>query len=87
MNRLAKILDHKRIELAERMQAMPLASLREMAEKAEMPLDFYKALKCPVGERPRLIAEVKCASPSHGAPIHSAFHSDLLSNPIRQKAG
>jgi indole-3-glycerol phosphate synthase len=71
MNRLAKILDHKRVELAERMQAMPLASLRDMAEKADAPLDFYKALKCPDGERPRLIAEVKCASPSRGVLVEN----------------
>ncbi len=45
---------------------MPLQAVRVAAEQAALPLDFLAAVRRPPGERPRLIAEVKCASPSKG---------------------
>ncbi len=66
MSRLDEILIHKRVELAERMAAVPLEQVRAAAEAGLTPLDFCAALRRPAGARPRLIAEVKCASPSRG---------------------
>lgn len=66
MSRLDEIVAHKRLELAERKQLLPLSQLQAQAQAAPPALDFLAALHRPAGERPRLIAEIKCASPSRG---------------------
>jgi indole-3-glycerol phosphate synthase len=60
---LDEIMRHKRDEVLKRAAAMPLASLRALAETAPAPLDFAAALRQPGVS---LIAEVKKASPSRG---------------------
>ncbi|MBI9049216.1 MAG: indole-3-glycerol phosphate synthase TrpC [Anaerolineaceae bacterium] len=77
MSRLTEILDHKKIELAERMRIIPLAEVRIAAENSVHPLDFQAALKCQTGQCPRLIAEVKCASPSRGVLVKDFDHLKL----------
>ncbi len=69
MSRLDAILAHKRVELVERMAAVPLRQVRGAAENGPAPLDFCAALRRPPEASPRLIAEVKCASPSRGVLV------------------
>jgi len=54
------------VELRERMAAVPLAEVRAQAEGTARPPDFLAAVRRSPGERPRLIAEIKRASPSRG---------------------
>lgn len=72
---LARIADHKRAELAARMEARPLATVEAAAETMPPARDFAAAL---AGQAPRLIAEIKRVSPAKGAlnpdlsPAHMA---------------
>ena len=66
MSVLDDIYAHKREEVAAQMRSLPLAAVRAAAEAAPQPLDFAAALRRPSAARPRLIAEVKKASPSRG---------------------
>jgi indole-3-glycerol phosphate synthase len=66
MTVLDEILAHKRQEVALSLQARPLAQVQAAAFRNGLPLDFQAALRRPAGARPRLIAEVKRASPSRG---------------------
>jgi indole-3-glycerol phosphate synthase len=61
---LDEIVAHNRIELEERQRSLPLAEVRRMAREQPLTLDLAAALQ---GDRVRLIAEVKRASPSKGA--------------------
>ncbi len=63
---LDKIVTHKRIQLQNEKNAIPLEVIKEQLEKGNLskPLDFEAALRKP-GEV-TLIAEVKKASPSKG---------------------
>jgi indole-3-glycerol phosphate synthase len=61
---LDDIISATRTELAERRGRMPLAELREQAERAPAARDFAGALR---REHVALIAEIKRASPSRGA--------------------
>jgi indole-3-glycerol phosphate synthase len=61
---LDEIVAHNRKELETRQQSLPLAEVRRMAREQPPTLDFAAALQ---GDRVRLIAEVKRASPSKGA--------------------
>jgi indole-3-glycerol phosphate synthase len=64
---LAEIFAHKRHEVAEKKRMVSPAELLLAAEASPSPKDFIAALARPIGtERPRLIAEVKKASPSRG---------------------
>lgn len=61
---LDEIVAHGREELKKRQGSLPLAELRQMVREQPPTLDFAAALQ---GDRVRLIAEVKRASPSKGA--------------------
>src|SRR5207245_10799152 len=70
---LDRILEHKKREVKEKKNARYLADLRAKIRDAPAPTGFYQALAGPprsdsasTGETPRLIAEVKNASPSRG---------------------
>jgi len=63
---LAEIFAHKRGEVQQQRSLRPLAAVRAAAEQAAPPRDFSAALRRGPAQRPALIAEVKCASPSRG---------------------
>ena len=78
---LDRILTHKKQEIKDKKQASYLADLKARIREAPEPLGFYAALTgtrvrppfgpsrpptLPKGQMPRLIAEVKKASPSKG---------------------
>ena len=60
---LARIIDHKRAEVAARCKALPLAAVRAQAERAPAVRGFRTALG---QHQPAVIAELKKASPSAG---------------------
>lgn len=62
---LAEIIAHKRRELAQQQEDVPLVALVRRAEGAAQPRDFAGALRRT--NRVRLLAEIKRASPSRGA--------------------
>jgi indole-3-glycerol phosphate synthase len=66
MSVLADIFAHKRAEVAQAKLLLSPEEMRAAAEAAPIPPDFLAALRRPSGARPRLIAEVKKASPSRG---------------------
>lgn len=67
MTILDEIFAHKQGEVATRIQERPLSEVRRQAEAAAPALPFAAALRRPAADLPlRLIAEVKCASPSRG---------------------
>jgi indole-3-glycerol phosphate synthase len=70
---LDTILEHKRGEVKGKKNARYLADLKARIRDAPLPLGFYRALDgpprsttIPIVESPRLIAEIKKASPSKG---------------------
>ena len=64
---LTKIIEHKKNELVERKQHMPLEKMQEMASDAPSPRGFERALRsAQAAKRPGVIAEMKRASPSKG---------------------
>jgi indole-3-glycerol phosphate synthase len=66
MSILDEIYTRKRDDLAEQIRKVPLTELRHRIENKPPPPDFLAVLHRPPGARPRLIAEVKKASPSRG---------------------
>jgi len=67
---LDQIVTDNRQELEARKRAVPLEELQGLVRVQSLPLNFASALR---GERIRLIAEVKKASPSRGIIRHD-FH-------------
>jgi len=61
---LEKIVALKKERVEQRKKVLPLSCLKERIARQRPPLDFASAL---IGDRIRLIAEVKQASPSRGA--------------------
>ncbi|MEO0587473.1 MAG: indole-3-glycerol phosphate synthase TrpC [Planctomycetota bacterium] len=62
---LAEIVDHKRQEVDAAKSAVPVEELKQLADEAAPPRNFFAAVTRPVGST-RVIAEVKRASPSAG---------------------
>lgn len=60
---LDKIITDKKLELEQGRRSLPLSALKERISRRTAPLDFATAIK---GDKIRLIAEVKKASPSKG---------------------
>lgn len=65
MTILERILERKRVEVRERRSSVPTGALRDRIASVPPPRGFAKALRERTG-RPRIIAEVKKASPSKG---------------------
>src|SRR6478672_3760469 len=64
---LTRILAHKRQEIAEAKDRLPLAELEAQARRAPPTRGFERALRAKIAEgKPAVIAEVKRASPSRG---------------------
>jgi indole-3-glycerol phosphate synthase len=63
---LAKILETKRQEVADRRSRRPDADVRSAARDAEPPRNFFQAVSVDRGKPLNLIAEIKKASPSAG---------------------
>ncbi len=64
---LTKIIEHKKNELVERKQRVPLEKMQEWAKEAPSPRGFESALRgAQAAQRPGVIAEIKRASPSKG---------------------
>ena len=72
---LARILDWKRQEVTWARQAMPLTELRQRIADLPPTRGFRQALQPQVGRGPRIIAEIKKASPSAG--LIRVFQVDL----------
>jgi indole-3-glycerol phosphate synthase len=70
---LDEILQNKRIEIEGAKRFYPLELLSSQIEKTRAPKDFFEAIR--PNERVKIIAEVKCASPSKGV-----FREDF--NPV-----
>jgi len=63
---LARILDWKRQEVAIARQALPLAELRQRSATLPPTRGLLQALQAQPDQKPRIIAEIKKASPSAG---------------------
>jgi indole-3-glycerol phosphate synthase len=63
---LSRILDWKRQEVALARQTLPLAELRQRSASLPPTRSFHQALQAQADQTPRIIAEIKKASPSAG---------------------
>ena len=72
---LAEIVEETRVEVAERLQRVPLARLERLAAAAPAARDFRAALR-----RPELavIAEIKAKSPSAGALVAGSYRPSSI---------
>jgi indole-3-glycerol phosphate synthase len=66
LSTLDRILEEKRREVAERRRLRPLEAVERQARGAPPPRGFEDALRPTSGGGPRIIAEIKRASPSKG---------------------
>ena len=66
MTILDEIFAHKQVEVSRRQRAVPMAEMERAALATAPALDFIAAVRRQPLARPRLIAEVKRASPSRG---------------------
>ena len=64
--KLDEIIQHKRQEVAEQKQRVPLEQLQEQIRSLPRPRNFFNAVTGPGRWKVNLIAEVKKASPSAG---------------------
>ncbi len=71
-NVLTTIIDHKKLEVAERKQQLPLEQFKQLVQPSQR--NFLKALQ---QKGPRFILECKKASPSKGL-IRSPFDLDEI---------
>lgn len=69
MNYLEKIWKYKRQELEATMRKRPLADVKAAARDLEAPRPFYEVLTAGDSTAPRIIAEIKKASPSRGVIV------------------
>ncbi|MCE1252801.1 MAG: indole-3-glycerol phosphate synthase TrpC [Anaerolineae bacterium] len=84
MSILDEIFAHKREEVAAARRALPFSEVRQRAEMTAAALPFAAALRRPDADAPlRLIAEVKCASPSRGILVPD-FDPQRLARTYRQ---
>lgn len=67
---LERILAHKRAEVAERKQAVPLDVVRRLADQASEPRGFRRAIQ-DSSDSCAIVAEVKIASPSRGVLLRT----------------
>ena len=74
---LARILDWKRQEVTQARRAMPLTELRQRIADLPPTRGFRQALQPQVGCGPRIIAEIKKASPSAGL-IRADFDPETI---------
>jgi len=79
MSVLDEIYANKRVEVLETQARIPLQAVRDFAEKSPFPPSFTAAIRRQAGQRPRLIAEVKKASPSRGLLVENFDHLLLAS--------
>lgn len=79
MSILDEIFANKRIEVEQARAQVPLQTLRASAESAPQPLNFTAALRRTTEQRPRLVAEVKKASPSRGLLLNNFNPTQLAS--------
>ncbi len=61
---LDEILQNKRVEVEEAKRTYPFELFTSQLEKTQQPKNFFEAIK--PDEKVKIIAEVKCASPSKG---------------------
>lgn len=71
MSVLDEIFANKRIEVEETRRRVPLQTMRTAAEAAALSPNFTAAVRRVGDQRPRLIAEVKKASPSRGLLVEN----------------
>jgi len=77
MGILDEIVSRKRKRLEDSKAAVPLGELRKRIEDTKKPGDFMSALKRSQGEKIRLIAEIKRASPSSGVIRNDFNHKSI----------
>ena len=79
MSVLDEIFANKRIEVDQARALVPLQTVRAAAETTPIPPGFTAALRRKTDQRPRLIAEVKKASPSRGLLLENFNPTQIAS--------
>lgn len=81
MNYLEKIIERKRIDVAEAKRAVPIEQLRELCAHSRPPLPFADSIR----QRNGIIAEFKRRSPSKGVIHDGISPADVV--PLYEQAG
>ncbi len=76
---LARLIEHKRSEIASAKRGLPFAELEQIARAQAAPLNFRKTLAA--GRNVAVIAEIKNASPSAGV-LRSNFNPAALAKSL-----